>query len=180
MLVAALLAPAAARATAKYRVFQDLSVGGPFSGKVFLAIDDEDTNGNGRFRPRRASAYNLTVQASCDASGGLHTIRDNAFNKYGNFSVPLDNGRFSYRFETRFENPATAAIRGDLTGTVKPQKKRVDGAFDIEDWALDAATSNCVSFGSYSATRCKAWRSKRDRPRWWREWNVPVCKGSPW
>lgn len=154
MLVAALLAPAAARATAKYRVFQDLSVGGPFSGKVFLAIDDEDTNGNGRFRPRRASAYNLTVQASCDASGGLHTIRDNSFNKYGNFSVPLDNGRFSYRFETRFENPATAAIRGDLTGT--------------------------VSFGSYSATRCKAWRSKRDRPRWWREWNVPVCKGSPW
>lgn len=182
LLALAVIAPAAAQGTTKYRYWQDLSVSGPFAGHINLAIAYEDKNGNGKFKPRFAVSYNLQVQGSCDPGGATElNFSGNAFSKYNYFNKSLQKGRFAHRFEDQAEQPELAARKGDLNGTVlKKQKQgkrvtrtaRVNGAFDVE--------GNCISSGSYSATQCKRGRPKNDRPRWWREWKAPICSEDPW
>jgi len=190
LLAVAVIAPAAHGAT-KYRYWQDLSVSGPYAGKVVLTIAYEDTNGNRKFKPRYAAAYELLAQTSCESSADVQRhISGNAFNKYGYFKEKLTNkGRFSHRFESQFPSPAMAPIKGELHGTVLKRLKRrnrvvrtarVNGGFNIEDWDQQPETVGCLSAGSFSATPCKRWRSKRDRPRWWKEWKAPVCAIDPW
>ena len=180
LLVVVLLASAGAQATVKHRFWQDLSLNGPFAGRISLAIAFEDTNGNRRFKPRYASAYDLDVQTSCDAPDDpWHSLGGNAFSKYSYFKGALRNGGFAHRFENQAENPQTAFVHGDLTGKLVWRGKwikRVKGSFEVEDWDIYPATdSNCTSLGSYDATRCKPARSKRNRPEWWRKWKAPIC-----
>ena len=184
LLAGVLLAPAPAQATVKHRFWQDLSLSGPFAGRITLAIAFEDTNGNRRFKPRYASAYDIDVQTSCDAAGDpRHSLGGNAFSKYSYFAPRLENGRFDHRFENQFESAQTAPVHGSLSGKLVWRGKwvkRVAGSFNVEDWDLPPGTdSNCTSSGSYSATRCKPWRPKRNRPAWWRKWKVPVCSDYP-
>jgi hypothetical protein len=185
LLALAVIAPAA-QGTTKYRYWQDLNVSGSFPGQIGLAIAYEDKNGNGKFKPRSAVSYNLHVQTSCDPGGeaDLH-LSGNAYSKYNYFRPELRKGRFAHRFEDQAEQPVLSPLKGDLNGTVlKKQKRgkrvtrtaRVNGAFDVEG----TFEGNCTSSGSYSATQCKRWRSKRDRPRWYREWKAPICSEDPW
>lgn len=182
LLAVAVIAPAAAQGATKYRYWQDLSVKGPFPGQIVLAIAYEDKQGNGKFKPRFADSYNLETQGNCDPGGEtvLH-LGGNAFSKYNYFKQPLAKARFTHRFEDQAEQPDLSALKGDLNGTVLKKQKhgkrvtrtaRVNGKFDVE--------GNCISSGSYSATQCKRWRSKRDRPRWYTEWKAPICSVDPW
>jgi hypothetical protein len=169
-------------------------VTGPFPGQISLAIAYEDRHGNGKFTPRYAAAYQLRVQVSCNPGGETDFgIGGNAYAKYAYFAPAITNGRFDHRFEDQFENPQRAPWKGDLNGTVLKRLKRgnrvtrtarVNGTFEVEDWdpiyPPGTAFQNCTSFGSYSATPCKRWRSKRDRPRWYTEWKVPICSMDPW
>jgi hypothetical protein len=193
LLALAVLAPAAAQGTTKYRYWQDLSVSGPFAGQISLAVAYEDRHGNGKFTPRFAAAYQLRAQVSCNPGGETDFgTGGNAYAKYSYFKEGLTNGRFDHRFEDQFPSPQVAPLKGDLNGTVLKRVKRgnrvtrtarVNGAFDVEDWdpyGLAGVRENCISFGSYSATPCKRRRSKRDRPRWYREWKVPICSVDPW
>jgi len=189
LLAAAVMAPGTAQSATKYRYWQDLSISGPYAGQVSVTIAYEDKRGNRKFRPRYAAAYQLQAATSCGASAGDVETGGNAYSKYSYFMGPLINGRFTHRFENQFEQPAAAPIKGDLTGRVLPRVKkagrvvraaRVDGAFDVEHWNASVASQNCVSSGRYSATPCKRWRSKRDRPRWYNEWKVPICSVDPW
>jgi hypothetical protein len=194
LLALAMIAPAAAQGMTKYRYWQDLSVSGPFRGQISLAIAYKDRHGNRKFTPRYAAAYQLRTQVSCSPGGETNFgFGGSAANKYGYFKKALTNGRFSHRFENQFENPPQAPWKGDLNGRVLKRLKRADrvirtarvnGAFDVEDWdpyGLAGVSENCTSFGShYAATPCKRWRSKRNRPRWYREWKAPVCSVDPW
>lgn len=178
------LAPGAAHGATKYRYWQDLSVSGPYSGRITLAIAYEDQDRNGRADPRSAAAYDLRITTSCEPSGGLRQLGGNSASKYSPFNPKLISGRFDYRFESAAEQPQNSNVRGSLNGTVRKKtakrKARVTGSFSIDDWDLSPSLQGCVSSGTYSATQCKRWRSKRNRPRWWREWKAPVCKDDAW
>ncbi|HSD23256.1 MAG TPA: hypothetical protein VLB79_02915, partial [Solirubrobacterales bacterium] len=194
LLAVPVIAPAAAQGTTKYRYWQDLSASGPFPGRISLAIAYEDRHGNGKFTPRYAAAYQLLTKVSCNPGGETDFgFGGNAASKYAYFAPAITNGRFDHRFENQFENPQLAPWKGDLNGTVLKRLKRgnrvirtarVNGTFEVEDWdpyGLAGVRENCTSFGSYySATPCKRWRSKRDRPRWYRKWKVPICSMDPW
>lgn len=187
LLAMALLAPASVGTTVKHRFWQDLSLSGPFAGRITLAIAFEDTKGNRLFKPRYASAYELKVQTSCDAPGDpWHKFNADAFPSSGfgpYFNPPLHNGRFDHRFENEYA-PLEGPVHGDLTGKLVWRGKwvkRVTGSFDVEVTGTSGPppTSSCTSLGSYDATRCKSPRYKRDRPEWWRRWKVPVCRDYP-
>jgi hypothetical protein len=184
LLAMALLAPASAGATVKQRFWQDLSLSGPFAGRITLAIAFEDTKGNRLFKPRYASAYDLDARTSCDAPGDpWRSLGANAYSKYLYFRGSLDGGRFDHRFENEWESTQTAPVHGGLSGKLAWRGKwvkRVTGYFDVSDWDIWPATdSNCITSGTYSATRCKPQRSERNRPEWWRKWKVPVCRDYP-
>ena len=187
LLAVAAAAPAADGAT-KYRYWQDLRLTGPYDGRVTLAVAYEDRDGDGRFEPQYAAAYDIRVQTSCDPAGALHGLSGSSASKYGFFAPPLLDGRFTHRFENQFEQPQTAPVAGEIDGTLRAKVKRhgrvkrparVDGVFSVERWNLGGLTG-CTSTGTYSATQCKRWRSKRDRPRWYREWKAPICTSDPW
>ena len=187
LLAVAAIGPAAAQGVTKYRYWQDLSVSGPYSGKIVVTIAYEDTNGNRKFTPRFAAAYHMQVKTSCDPSADdFLEMSGNAYSKYSFFKGPLTSGRFTHRFENQFEQPQLAPIKGDLNGAVLKRKERggrvirtarVNGAFDVEDWDASPALQNCVSFGSYSATPCERKRPTRNRPP---QSKVPACSLDPW
>lgn len=174
----------------RYRYFQDLSVTGSFPGQIFFTVLYRE-NRNGEFTPRDVMSYRLQVGVSCNPGGqsGLE-FSGNAFNKYGYFREVLSaDGRFAHRFEDQAETPQSSLIRGDLEGQVLKRLKRggrvkrtarVNGTFNVENWdpyGLTGVVENCMSFGSYSATPCKAWMSPR-APNYsrWKRWKVPVCR----
>jgi len=192
LLAVAVIAPGAAQGATKYRYFQDLNVSGPFAGEISLAVLYKDKRGNRKFTAREVHAYDLQVKTSCNPGGeAVLDFGGHAFSKFNYFRVALNRkGRFAHRFENQAEVPEVSGIRGELKGRVLRRLKRgkkvtrpprVNGAFNVEDWDPNSGVKeNCISYGSYSATPCKRWRSKRDRPRWYRKWKVPVCSIDPW
>ena len=196
LLVGLVLAVPAAQATrseppVRYRFFQDLSVTGPFPGRILFGVRFEQ-NRHGEFTPRVAVGYGLQTGVSCNPGGSsLFSIGGNAFSKYGSFSEVLTNGHFSHEFGSELPNPSL--IKGDLIGTVLKRLKRggrvvrtarVDGTFNVEDWdpgGPTGAQQNCTTSGSYSASTCKAPR-KPGAPNFsrWKRWKVPKCFGSLW
>jgi hypothetical protein len=197
LLIGAALAVPTAQATrfdphARNRYFQDLSVTGPFPGRIVIGVLYRE-NRHGEFTPREAVAYSLQVGVSCNPGGeALFDAGGDAASKYAYFHQRLTNGRFSHRFENQFENPALAPVKGDLSGRVLKRLKRrgrvtrtarVNGTFNVEDWdpyGQAGVQENCSS-ASYSATPCKVWMSSRaphyDR---WKRWKVPVCYLNPY
>jgi hypothetical protein len=184
LLAVAAIAPAGAESATKVRAFQDLSLDGGSPGEFFVNVQFKDRNGNHRFTPRYAVGYRLQAALSCTPGGRSSLeIAGNAYAKYAYFKEKLSRGEFTHPFGS--ELPESTSLRGDLSGRVpEPLRRnglpkheaRVDGAFGVDDWdPTPGVRENCVTSGSYSATPCKRKRAKRDQPRWYREWDVPVC-----
>ena len=184
LVAVAAMAPAAAQATTKVRAFQDLTLTGQYPGEIFVNVQFKDRRGNHRFTPRYAIGYRLQVKMSCGTGGeNPLNIAGNANAKYAYFKEKLTGGRFDHAFGS--ELPESTSLKGNLSGRVLDSLRRdglpkstarLDGAFAVDDFdPQPGVRENCVTSGSYSATPCKRRRLKDDRPRWWREWDAPVC-----
>jgi hypothetical protein len=152
-LAVAVIAPAA-QGRQKERYFQDLNVTGPFPGHVFLTVIYQDSNGNGKFRPRSLVAYSVEAQVSCNPGGQSDfSISKSKDNPIVPFKQRLKKGRFATTFEARVDPQLIPPI-GDLNGRVT-RKGRVNGAFNVVDWDPNpGARENCISSGSFHATPC--------------------------
>jgi hypothetical protein len=182
LLAIALIAPAA-QATKRYGYFQDLTLAPSAPSSIFLTILYKDDHGHGKFTPRAAVSYRFDTPVSCPSGNpGNLQFSGNEFNKYGYFREQLRGSLFSHTFESQFENPQTAPLKGYVKGNVLTREKRgtpqVNGSVYIADWDAPSGVSDCMMPSEhYSATPCKRWISpKAPKHASWKKRKLPVCR----